>query len=411
MDVPITFEHVWKRYRIGSKHDSLRDAIPRLFKGGAGRNGQSLHTGEFWAIQDVTFEVKRAETVGIIGPNGAGKSTVLKLLSKICKQTKGKIQVIGRLAALIEVGAGFHPDLTGSENITLNGTIMGLRRKEIERLFDSIVEFSELKDFLEMPLKRYSSGMAVRLGFAVAAHVNPEVLLIDEVLAVGDLVFQQKCYQRLQDLKAAGTTIVFISHNLEAVQRLCDRVVLLDKGLLVQEGEPAEVIASYRNKVLQTYRAKMRLPHGNVIEARSLEEVAFTHASLTDASGNTSDAFSTGDTVRLLLSYHAKRSIEQPRIVVTIERLDGLVCHTTSTAHAVDAFNIPEGDGSLVLEYDALNLLPNTYRIQAALFERNNPVPLSVSSYQLYLTLTSDSPEIGAVHLDHHWNTKAVPAR
>jgi len=229
---PIAFDHVWKRYQLGSKHDSLRDAIPALLKRWTSRNGHELKDGEFWALRDVSFSVTPKETVGIIGPNGAGKSTILKLLSRISKQTIGDVRVKGRLAALIEIGAGFHPDLTGRENVYLNGTIMGLRHRQINRLFEAIVEFSELGKFLDMPVKRYSSGMVVRLGFAIAAHVNPEVLLVDEVLAVGDLSFQQKCYQRILDLKARGTTIIFISHKLDEVRKVADSITVTSTGSL-----------------------------------------------------------------------------------------------------------------------------------------------------------------------------------
>ena len=250
MNPPIVFKKVWKRYRIGSKHDTLRDAIPAFFKRLADRNGHGPVEGEFWALKDVSFEVGYGEAVGIVGPNGAGKSTILKLLSRITEQTRGIVKVRGRLAALIELGGGFHPDLTGAENIYLQGTMLGLRRADIKRQYDSIVAFSELEPFLYTPVKRYSSGMVMRLGFAVAAHIQPEVLLIDEILAVGDLSFQQKCFQRIKRLKRQGTTLIFISHNLAAVEKLCDRVLLLKKGQVAGEGDPATLIERYQEEVL-----------------------------------------------------------------------------------------------------------------------------------------------------------------
>src|SRR3989338_7304140 len=295
---PIEFSHVWKRYRIGSKHDSLRDAIPAMFKRFTGRNGHELKEGEFWALKDVSFDVKKGETLGIIGPNGAGKSTILKLLSRISKQTQGDIVTRGRLAALIEVGAGFHQDLTGRENIYLNGTIMGMRHKEIDRLFDSIVAFSELEKFLDMPVKRYSSGMTVRLGFAVAAHVDPELLLVDEVLAVGDLSFQQKCYQRILDLKERGTTIVFISHNLEAVQRLCSRVLLLHEGQIIRESGPVETISYYRQDVLKKRQFVMKKGKGQVAVHAS-NDTELTTVQLLNADGQPRELFETGETMRV----------------------------------------------------------------------------------------------------------------
>lgn len=257
---PIHFDHVWKRYRIGSKHDSLRDALPALLKRWVGRNGHGLQPDEFWALKDVSFEVRKGETLGVIGPNGAGKSTILKLLSKITTSTSGSLKVRGLLVALIELGGGFHPDLTGTENIYLQGTMLGLRHRQIRRFFDSIVAFSELELFLQTPVKRYSSGMVVRLGFAIAAHVQPEVLLIDEVLAVGDLSFQQKCFQRIAELQHLGTTMIFISHNLETVQKLCDRVLFLREGQVVCEGSPSEMAARYRRDAFSN-KAKLPLEH------------------------------------------------------------------------------------------------------------------------------------------------------
>src|SRR3990167_396831 len=244
---PIAFDHVWKRYQLGSTHDSLRDAIPALLKRLAGRDGHEPREDEFWALQDVSFSVRKSETLGIIGPNGAGKSTILKLLSRITHQTRGSLRVRGRLSALIELGGGFHTDLTGAENIYLQGTMLGLARRRIRGLFDRIVAFSELDAFLQTPVKRYSSGMVVRLGFAIAAHVQPEILLLDEVLAVGDLAFQQKCFQRIMELKDAGTTMFFIPHTLEAVQKRCDRVLVMGGGQMLGDGEPAEMIRRYRD--------------------------------------------------------------------------------------------------------------------------------------------------------------------
>ena len=202
---------------------------------------------EFWALRDVSFEIKRGEALGIIGHNGAGKSTILKLLSNIMAPTAGEITINGRLSALIEVGSGFHPELTGRENIFLSGSILGMRRREIAAKLDSIVEFAGVRQFIDTPVKRYSSGMYVRLGFAIAAHLDPDILLLDEVLAVGDTAFQAKCIQRVKELEEAGTTIVFISHDLTAVERLCQRVILLQKGEIAAEGLPRDVIAAYNN--------------------------------------------------------------------------------------------------------------------------------------------------------------------
>jgi lipopolysaccharide transport system ATP-binding protein len=227
----VTFENVWKKFRRGEHHDSLRDAITAAVKRPFTRRAPSnLDANEFWVLRDVSFAVQPGEALGIIGPNGAGKSTTLKLLTKILRPTRGSCAVRGRVGALIEIAAGFHPDLTGRENVFLQGAIMGMSRSEVGKKFEAIVEFAGIRDFIDTPVKRYSSGMNARLGFAIAAHVDPEVLVIDEVLAVGDFTFQQKCYARLQQFRASGAAIVFVSHNMQAITSLCDRALLLRPG-------------------------------------------------------------------------------------------------------------------------------------------------------------------------------------
>jgi lipopolysaccharide transport system ATP-binding protein len=245
-DITLRFDHVWKRFTKGEVHDSLRDLIPAIFKSTMGVGKRSRHQDEeFWAISDLSFEVKRGEALAIIGPNGSGKSTTLKLLSRILKPNAGSIMVAGRMSALIEVTAGFHPDLTGRENVFLNGTIFGMRRNEIEARMDEIIEFSGVREFIDTPVKRYSSGMYARLGFSIAAHVNPEILLVDEVLSVGDFTFQGKCIRHMQNILQNGTTVVFVSHNMESVLSLCHRAILLKQGKVASEGPPAAVIKDY----------------------------------------------------------------------------------------------------------------------------------------------------------------------
>jgi len=245
-DAVLAMENVSKKFRRGEIYDSLRDLIPALVKGvGKRRAADALGAKEFWALDDVSFEVRRGEAFGIVGSNGAGKSTILKLLSGIMRPTRGSITVRGKLSALIEVGAGFHPDLTGRENIFLNGAILGMSREEIRRKFDEIVDFGGLRDFIDTPVKRYSSGMYARLGFSVAAHVEPDLLIVDEVLSVGDYLFQQKCIDRMTSILKSGTTVLFVSHNLHAVTELCQRSLLLEKGRLLACGPTDEVIRQY----------------------------------------------------------------------------------------------------------------------------------------------------------------------
>jgi homopolymeric O-antigen transport system ATP-binding protein len=246
-DTLVVFDHVWKKFERGESHTSLRDLIPSIARSAFARRSaaaEDLRQQEFWAVRDVSFSVDRGRAVGIIGPNGAGKSTTLKLLTRILRPTRGHCAIRGRVGALIEVGAGFHPDLTGRENIYLQGAIMGMARAEVTRKLDAIVDFAGVHDFVDTPVKRYSSGMNARLGFSIAANLNPDVLVIDEVLAVGDMAFQQRCLDRLEEFKRNGVAIVFVSHNLQAVASLCERTLLLS-GTVRADGPPSDVIRAY----------------------------------------------------------------------------------------------------------------------------------------------------------------------
>jgi lipopolysaccharide transport system ATP-binding protein len=251
-EISVKVEGVGKRYSIGGavqRHTTMRDALVTAAKRPIERirhpGAATHHSEEIWALRDVSFEVHEGEVLGLIGGNGAGKSTLLKLLSRITEPTEGVIELRGRVGSLLEVGTGFHPELTGRENIFLNGAILGMTRAEIDRRFDDIVEFAEINRFLDTPVKRYSSGMYVRLAFAVAAHLEPEVLVIDEVLAVGDAAFQRKCLGRMEDVAESGRTVLFVSHNMQAVRSLCTRVVQLEEGRVVDSGSPFAVVDRY----------------------------------------------------------------------------------------------------------------------------------------------------------------------
>ena len=254
-DVALRMEHVYKKYRKGETYNSLRDLIPAL----TGRmfRQQELNKNdkrEFWALEDVSFEVKRGEAFGVIGPNGAGKSTMLKVVSRVMRSTRGLLHAHGRVSALIELAAGFHQDLTGRENVYLYGAILGMSRREIDAKFDEIIDFSGLEEFIDTPVKRYSSGMYARLGFAVASHVNPDLLLVDEVLSVGDALFQRKCVDHMRKIIQNGAAVLFVSHNLKTVADFCSQTLLLDHGRPVTVGSTPEVITKYMT-LLQQHRA------------------------------------------------------------------------------------------------------------------------------------------------------------
>jgi lipopolysaccharide transport system ATP-binding protein len=250
-DIALRMEHVYKKFRKGEVYNSLRDLVPAL----TGRMFRQQELSEqdkreFWALQDLSFEVRHGESLGIIGRNGAGKSTALKILSRIMNPTKGRMVVQGRLSALIEVSAGFHPDLTGRENIFLNGAILGMSKREIESKLDQIIAFSGIEEFIDTPVKRYSSGMYARLGFSVAAHVDPEVLIVDEVLSVGDYAFQQKCIERVKEVLRSGAAVLFVSHNLKSVAEFCQRCLLLEKGRTIMLGPAPEVVSTYLSRAV-----------------------------------------------------------------------------------------------------------------------------------------------------------------
>jgi lipopolysaccharide transport system ATP-binding protein len=265
-DIAVRVENLSKLYRIGAVRNgykTLRDSLADAFSSPFRRlssvvRGHSavISSDTLWALKEVCFEIKRGEVVGIIGRNGAGKSTLLKILSRITEPTEGYVDVYGRVGSLLEVGTGFHPELTGRENIYLNGAILGMKRSEIARKFDEIVAFAEVEKFIDTPLKHYSSGMYLRLAFAVAAHLEPEILIVDEVLAVGDARFQKKCLNKMQDVGQQGRTVLFVSHNMPAITRLCQRAILLDEGQLLRDGPSSEVVSSYLSNGLGTTAAR-----------------------------------------------------------------------------------------------------------------------------------------------------------
>ena len=396
-DYAIEFDRVWKKFRKGEDYDSLRDFVPSLVRRVFSRGpAPELREREFWALNDVSFGVRKGEAVAIVGRNGSGTSTSLKLISGILRPNRGRVHLEGRLGALIEVGAGFHLDLTGRENVYLNGTILGLSRKEIDASFDSIVDFAELQEFIDTPVKRYSSGMYARLGFAVAAHMRLDVLLVDEVLAVGDIAFQQKCVNRIKELKANGTTIVFISHNMQAVLDVCSRVVLLERGVKTMDGPAAEVVAAYLDRSTQHRHADVPAGDGQVVVRRF---------SLLDANGNERTSFQPGQKFKIRVTVEARTPIPQPVIGLAFYASDGtcLYGHNTSIDHweAGELHGVAEFE----VDYDSVHLYPGRYlvsfAVQDAFFTHDYLYEDRAYSFTVDGTV---APGIGVVQWPHRWH-------
>lgn len=329
------------------------------------RNSRHNESGEkdFWALRDVSFELGHGESLALVGANGAGKTTILKLLANITKPTSGSLFTRGQLSALIELGAGFHPDLTGRENIFLNGTILGLSRKMIADRFDEIVDFSELAQFIDTPVKRYSSGMIVRLGFAVASCINPDILLVDEVLAVGDASFQQKCLKRIHSLIASGTSIIFVSHNFYLVQAVCSTALYLKKGQVKHYGATKDVIDLYEQD-LHRERAIKFLAASPAAQSQD-ENIEITKVEVLHQDGSLPEVFPSSQPVQLRIHYNAYRSMGKIQASVFLIRSDGMTCCMMRTK--LDNFElvVNKGQGCISLSIEPLQLVTGTYFAEA----------------------------------------------
>jgi lipopolysaccharide transport system ATP-binding protein len=361
MKTTIQFEHVSKKYQLGATRTSLPTVISDWLRSST-RSRQSSEQNLLWALRDVSFELERGHSLALVGPNGAGKTTILKLLANITKPTSGSLVTRGTLSALIELGAGFHPDLTGRENVFLNGTILGLSRKEVQRRFDEIVAFSELERFIDTPVKRYSSGMIVRLGFAVAACIEPEILLVDEVLAVGDAAFQEKCLQRINSLVRNGTSIIFVSHNFYLVRAVCDQALYLDKGEIRERGKTTDVIATYEHVLHQERAQKLDLARTESVHSEAGVEITKVEMTGLDGSGNGDLRSSSPAQARI--HYHAYKGMGPVSVAAHVTRSDGLTCFMARTSLDHVQFSIEQGAGILSVTLEPLQLISGTYYVE-----------------------------------------------
>ena len=357
-DVAIRVENISKRYTIGNtSNGSLRETIVGLFS-----KNSSDNTEEFYALRDVSFEVKRGEAMGIIGKNGAGKSTLLKILSRITEPTSGRIEIDGRVSSLLEVGTGFHPELTGRENVFLNGTILGMTRTEVKRKFDEIVDFSGVEKFLDTPVKRYSSGMKVRLAFAVAAHLEPEILIIDEVLAVGDAEFQKKCLGKMEDVTEEGRTVLFVSHNMGAVVNLCKRGLLLSEGKVVFNGNTDKAIEKYLD-IHAKYTTIFKFDNP-LLDRMGNEYVKFKQLSITNGEVGNEIIYPLHN-IHIELDYTTKEGFDPKRTEITIILKDsnGSPVTSFSTRFNNSKFDFLSNKGKVVCNIPKLNVLPGQYSL------------------------------------------------
>jgi lipopolysaccharide transport system ATP-binding protein len=370
-DFSIAVENLSKRYLIGRKRlkgDGLRHILDQAarnpFRWIAARLKECKEKKpEFRALNDVSFKIKRGEVVGILGRNGAGKSTLLKILSRITEPTQGIVRLKGRVASLLEVGTGFHPELTGRENIFLNGAILGMRRAEIRRKFDEIVAFSEVEKFLDTPVKRYSSGMFVRLAFAVAAHLEPEILLVDEVLAVGDLAFQKKCLGKMGEVARGGRTVLFVSHNMEAIRGLCQRGILLRDGEIAADGEADNVVEAYFAGLSAGFSQRQR------------DGLAIQKVSLKNEKGEETRQFCPGEDLVVEIAFDAQKYIEKPYFTLAIQSTKGY-CFTANMLLDGHRPKYLEGKGLITCRFKSIPLLPQRYTVRMAIKANNGKDPI-----------------------------------
>jgi lipopolysaccharide transport system ATP-binding protein len=410
----ILVENVSKCYQLGERqHTMLRDALVGAFRSLV--HGKKKPTGQdiIWALKDVSLEVQPGEVIGLIGRNGAGKSTLLKILSRITYPHSGRVDVRGRVGSLLEVGTGFHDELTGRENIYLNGSILGMRKREIEKAMDQIVEFADIGEFLDTPIKRYSSGMRMRLGFSVAAHLHTDILFVDEVLAVGDAAFQKKCLGAMRELSHGGRTVLFVSHNMAAVENLCTRTVWIADGNVLKDGDTREVIRAYLNSFESADKSTLDL--AAVRERQGTGNVRFLDMEFLNAASGEERAIHSGGPLYIRFHYECYRDIPNLHFGLRIFSNLGVLLsemHTWSTNQSIDL--APKGKGFIDLEIDFLNLMPGTYYAEVFVASMNeyhdrleNVVKIHVEPSDYYGTGRGIEARFGLVFFPFRWKQPA----
>lgn len=400
-----------KCYRIGrtqQRHDTLRDmlvgSVGERLRGIRSHARSSQADSAIWALRDVSFEVGRGEVVGVIGHNGAGKSTLLKILSRITEPTEGYAQIRGRVASLLEVGTGFHPELTGRENISLSGSILGMKREEINRKFDEIVAFAEVEKFIDTPVKRYSSGMYVRLAFAVAANLEPEVLLVDEVLAVGDAAFQKKCLGKMGNVAREGNTVLVVSHNMASILGLCSSAVLLESGQVRYQGAPGEVVKLYQ-KLGAHSAGTERLAHPSTTLAGQRSGFSIRQVRFLTGDGVETSGFQTGDSMGVEITVATPADGEAFAVGVALFSQEGVYCYGINTF--LDGVPLVAADDTMtvLLRFDSVNLMDGVYAASVAVTNDTATYEHDYRPRQYHFTVTSPYYDHGLTYLPHNWVT------
>lgn len=403
MEPAVRFENVSKRFVFNKqKSGSFLESIISFFPVG-NKNKPAPEDSSLWALRDVSFDILPGEGFGIIGRNGSGKSTALKMVARILQPNEGKIYVQGRVSALLELGAGFHPDLTGRENIYLNAAVLGLQEDEVAARFDDIVEFSELGKFIDMQVKYYSSGMFMRLGFSVAIHVEPDVLIVDEILAVGDQAFQTKCLDKILELKARGTTILMVSHNLNQLQTICTNLVWIEQGDVIAAGPTDDVISKY---VAFSYERHNKNRGGELFERVGDREVEITAVHLLNEVGEETAVYKTNAPMTIEIEYHAHKPIPNPEFGIAIHRNDGVQVNGPNTRLAGMDLGVVEGKGVVQYKIETLPLLPASYQITTAVHDSRYPhcYDMHKNAYTFTIEQENVSELYGLVALSAHWN-------
>ncbi len=387
MGAAIDIEHVSKQFRLNhARADSLKERVV---------NWRKPSHEEFWALRDVTLHVDQGETLGLLGHNGSGKSTLLKCVAGIMRPTQGSIVRRGRIAALLELGSGFHPDLTGRENVYMNASILGFSRKEIDRIFDEIVAFSEIEDFIDNQVKHYSSGMAARLGFAVAVNVDPEILLVDEVLAVGDEAFQRKCLERIKKFQREGRTILLVTHAVDLVRRICDRAAVLDHGQLVAVGAPGEAALAFREH-LRTKGAEVPQELDDPMLRRNLK-IEITGADVRyPAPGRTH--LLPSEPLRVEVRFHAPEPVDDVVFSIAIHDQEGRMLLGTNSDLTGDDPGRVEGDGTCTFEFERFPVLDGIYAVSVGIHSHDVGVIYDQRAEKDTVEVASHGREVGLVH-------------